>query len=33
MQEVVSGERGKIMEVVTTTANERAADLGMKFWI
>ena len=28
VQEVVSGERGKIMEVVTTTANERAADLG-----
>ena len=30
VQEVVSGERGKIMEVVTTTANERAADLGME---
>ena len=29
VQEVVSGERGKIMEVVTTTANERAADLGI----
>lgn len=30
VQEVVSGERGKIMEVVTRTANERAADLGME---
>ena len=30
VQEVVSGERGKIMEVVTQTANERAADLGME---
>ncbi len=30
VKEVVSGERGQIMEVVTTTANERGKDLGMK---
>ncbi|MEM7543328.1 MAG: protease modulator HflC [Pseudomonadota bacterium] len=30
VQEVVSGERGKIMELVTATANERAAELGME---
>ncbi|MGB1884370.1 MAG: protease modulator HflC [Gammaproteobacteria bacterium] len=30
VQEVVSGERGAIMEIVTRTANERGADLGME---
>ena len=30
VQEVVGGDRLKIMKVVTTTANERAADLGME---
>jgi membrane protease subunit HflC len=30
VQEVVSGERGAIMKIVTTTANERAEDLGME---
>ena len=30
VKEVVSGERGQIMELVTTEANERGKDLGMK---
>ena len=30
VQEVVSGERGKIMEIVTRTANERGRDFGME---
>ena len=30
VQEVVGGDRLKIMEVVTATANDRAADLGME---
>jgi modulator of FtsH protease HflC len=30
VQEVVSGERGVIMDVVTRTANERGRDLGME---
>lgn len=30
VQEVVSGERGAIMEIVTQTANERGRDLGME---
>ena len=30
VQEVVSGERGAIMEIVTRTANERGSDLGME---
>ncbi len=30
VQEVVSGERGAIMEIVTETANERGQDLGME---
>ena len=30
VKEVVSGERGQIMELVTTEANERGQDLGMK---
>ena len=30
VKEVVGGERGKIMEVVTTAANDRASDLGME---
>jgi len=30
VKEVVSGERGQIMEIVTSTANERGRDLGMK---
>lgn len=30
VKEVVSGERGQIMEIVTSTANERGRDLGMQ---
>ncbi len=30
VKEVVSGERGAIMEIVTRTANERGRDLGME---
>ena len=30
VKEVVSGERGQIMEIVTNEANERGKDLGMK---
>jgi len=30
VQEVVSGERGTIMDIVTRTANERGRDLGME---